>query len=105
MYSAIKKNGTRLYELARRGDEVVLESRKVNIKSFEITAINFPIIHFKIACSTGTYIRSIAHDFGKALGCGAYLSSLRRTAIGEQRIEGALTLEAFFKSLSEEPTP
>ena len=99
IYSAIKKKGTPLYELARRGEEVELESRKIVVKSFEITAIEMPVVHFKIVCSTGTYIRSIAHDFGAALGCGAYLSSLRRTAIGEFKIEDAITMEGFIEMI------
>lgn len=102
MYSAIKKNGTRLYELARRGDHVELEARKVTITSFEITAIDLPVIYFKIVCSTGTYIRSIANDFGKILGCGAYLSGLRRTAIGDQRVENAITMDKLIQLLSSE---
>ncbi len=100
IYSAIKKKGTPLYELARRGEEVELQPRKINIHSFEITSIKLPVVEFKIVCSTGTYIRSVAHDFGAALGCGAYLSSLRRTAIGNFREEGALTVDSFLESLS-----
>jgi len=87
IYSAIKKKGTPLYELARRGEEVELEPRKITIHSFEITAFRLPEIDFKVACSTGTYIRSLAHDVGQALQCGGYLSKLRRTAIGEFRIK------------------
>ncbi len=86
IYSAIKKKGTPLYELARRGEEVELEPRKIIIHSFEITEFRLPEIDFKVVCSTGTYIRSLAHDIGQHLQCGGYLSRLRRTAIGEFRV-------------------
>jgi tRNA pseudouridine55 synthase len=99
IYSAIKKKGTPLYELARRGQEVLIEPRKVFIYSFEITSFNLPVVTFKIECSTGTYIRSIANDFGAALGCGAYLSSLCRTAIGDLLLDNAVTMEAFMEEL------
>lgn len=99
IYSAIKKDGVALYELARRGEEVNLKARSITITNFEITQINLPIVAFKVTCSTGTYIRSLAHDFGKALGCGAYLSSLRRTAIGNFKVEDAVTMEAFEEKL------
>src|SRR5687768_12345231 len=82
MHSAIKKDGKRVYELARRGETIELEPRKIHIKEFEITKVEMPVVHFRVVCSTGTYIRSLANDFGKALGCGAYLSSLCRTRIG-----------------------
>ncbi len=93
VYSAIKKKGTPLYELARRGEEVDLEPRPVTIRVFEITEINLPNVYFRIVCTTGTYIRSIAHDFGQALGCGAYLGSLRRTRIGEFGVDSASTMD------------
>lgn len=92
MYSAVKYKGKSLYKLARKGEEVERAPRKAIIHSFEITDINLPEISFKIVCSKGTYIRVIAHDFGQKLGCGAYLSSLRRDAIGEYEAENALTL-------------
>ena len=95
MFSAIKKDGVALYELARRGEEVELKPRSINIKSFEITEINLPVVHFKVVCSTGTYIRSLANDYGTALGCGAYLSSLCRTRIGDFKNEDALSMEEF----------
>ena len=95
IYSAIKKKGTPLYELARRGEEVELTARKINIQVFEITAVELPVVHFKIICSTGTYIRSIANDLGKKLGCGGYLSGLRRTAIGDFRVDDAVSMETF----------
>ena len=93
IYSAIKVDGKRAYEGARKGEEVKLKSRHVEVKSFEITAINLPEVHFKIICSKGTYIRSLAHDFGQSLGVGAYLSELRRTRIGDFKVEDAQTIE------------
>jgi len=100
IYSAIKKNGTPLYELARKGEVVEIKSRKITIYAFEITAIKLPVVDFEITCSTGTYIRSIAHDFGNSLGCGAYLSSLRRTSIGDFKVNGAQSVEDFLKILT-----
>jgi tRNA pseudouridine55 synthase len=94
IYSAIKKDGVALYELARRGEAVELKARPVTIYQFEITAIVLPEVSFKIVCSTGTYIRSMAHDFGAMLGCGAHLSSLRRTAIGDFTASQADSMEA-----------
>jgi len=88
-YSAIKKNGQRSYDLARQGIAVTLEGRKVTIHSFEMEIQQLPVISFRVVCSTGTYIRSLARDVGQALGCGAYLSSLCRTRIGEYRLEDA----------------
>ncbi len=100
MFSAIKKDGVALYELARRGEQVELKARKIFIRSFEITSIELPVVHFKVICSTGTYIRSLANDFGAALGCGAYLSSLCRTRIGEFKIDEGITIEELEKSLN-----
>ena len=94
-HSAIKVDGKRVYELARKGKEVKLEPRKVYINEFEITSIELPVVHFRVVCSTGTYIRSLANDLGEALMCGAYLSSLRRTRIGEFKIEDAFSMEGF----------
>ena len=94
-HSAIKQQGKRVYELARQGKEVVLEPRKLLISEFEITDIALPVVSFRVVCSTGTYIRSLAHDFGQALGCGAYLSSLCRTRIGEFKNEDAMRMEEF----------
>ncbi len=90
-HSAIKIEGRRVYEMARKGIEVKLEPRKLFIKEFEITGIEMPVISFRVVCSTGTYIRSLAHDFGQALGCGAYLSSLCRTRIGEFTLDKAFS--------------
>ncbi|MCO4292006.1 tRNA pseudouridine(55) synthase TruB [Solitalea sp. MAHUQ-68] len=89
-HSAIKINGERAYEKARRGEEVIIKSRKVTISEFEITRIELPEIDFRVVCTKGTYIRSLANDFGKKLNSGAYLSALRRTRIGEFRIENAM---------------
>lgn len=94
IHSAIKKDGKRVYELARKGQDIVLEPRPVMIHQFEISAFEAPLVHFKIVCSTGTYIRSIANDFGLALGCGAYLSGLVRTRIGEFSLQDALSVDA-----------
>jgi tRNA pseudouridine55 synthase len=99
IYSAIKKQGTALYELARRGEEVAIEPRKIFIKEFTITKIELPVVHFKVVCSTGTYIRSLANDFGAALGCGGYLSELRRTRIGECKVEAAKSINEFLQEL------
>jgi tRNA pseudouridine55 synthase len=95
IHSAIKQNGKPVYLLARKGDDVILEPRKITIKEFEITNIDLPIISFKVICSTGTYIRSLANDFGAAIGCGGYLSKLRRTRIGNFKVEDAVTMEEF----------
>ena len=100
-HSAIKIGGKRVYELARQGKEVKLEPRKITIKEFEITKIQLPLVYFKVVCSTGTYIRSLAFDFGGVLGCGAYLSSLCRTRIGEFTLEKALSVETFEKKVKE----
>jgi tRNA pseudouridine55 synthase len=91
-FSAIKKDGKPLYLSARKGIEVAVEPRPIHIYSFNITAIQLPIIHFKVVCSTGTYIRSLANDFGKALGVGAHLSSLRRTHIGNFSVDDAYSI-------------
>lgn len=101
-HSAIKKDGKRVYELAREGIEVKLDPRPVNIKVFEITKIALPEVHFRVVCSTGTYIRSLANDFGAALGCGGYLQELRRTKIGEYSVDDALTVEQWVKALKPE---
>ncbi len=93
VHSAIKKDGKPVYQLARKGEIVEMKSRKATIEIFEITKISLPDIHFRIACSSGTYIRSLANDFGKELGTGAYLKSLRRTKIGDYSIDEALKVE------------
>jgi tRNA pseudouridine55 synthase len=95
VHSAIKQKGKPVYLLARKGLEVILEPRKITIHNFEITQIKMPMVSFKVVCTTGTYIRSLAHDFGQSLGCGAYLSSLCRTRIGKFTLEEALSMEEF----------
>jgi tRNA pseudouridine55 synthase len=92
IHSAIKKDGKRVYELARQGKEVKLDPRRITIKGFEITEFRLPVLSFKVVCTTGTYIRSLANDLGAALGCGGYLSDLRRTRIGEFGVEQALSI-------------
>ncbi len=92
-HSAIKVDGKRLYELARQGKEVKLEPRNIRITEFEITDISMPILQFRVVCSTGTYIRSLAHDMGKALECGGYLSSLCRTRIGAFKVSQSMNME------------
>jgi tRNA pseudouridine55 synthase len=91
-HSAIKIDGKRVYELARQGKDVKIEPRKIVISQFEITRIEMPVVSFRVVCSTGTYIRSLANDFGTALGCGAYLSSLCRTRIGNSKLADAKTI-------------
>jgi len=98
IHSAIKKDGKRAYELARAGKEIVLDPRPVTITAFEITTIKLPEVHFRVECSTGTYIRSLANDFGAALGCGGYLQELRRTKIGDFNVEDALAPEEWKES-------
>ena len=97
IFSALKKNGKRLYEYAREGSKIDIPSRAVTIKEFEITKIELPCIEFRIVCGKGTYIRSLAHDFGRSLNNGAHLSGLRRTKIGEFRVEDAISVLEFEK--------
>ncbi|MEM8506946.1 MAG: tRNA pseudouridine(55) synthase TruB [Bacteroidota bacterium] len=99
LFSALKKGGKRLYEFARKGETVQIPARTVAISTFEITDIQLPVIHFRVVCSKGTYIRSLASDFGKALDTGAYLSQLRRTRIGDYHVNKAHTPETFKKWL------
>ncbi|CAI8163283.1 MAG: tRNA pseudouridine synthase B [Polaribacter sp. SA4-10] len=99
IFSAIKKEGRRLYELARKGETTEIKSRKVTISEFEITTINLPEIEFRVVCSKGTYIRSLAFDFGKAMNTGAHLSALRRTKIGEFSVKNADSIEGFINQL------
>ncbi len=101
VHSAVKKDGVALYKLARKGVDVELEPRAVTIHAFEITGVELPVVHFRIVCSTGTYIRSMAHDFGAALGCGAYLSGLCRTRIGDFKLDDAVTMDEFETSIRE----
>ncbi len=95
IHSAIKQEGKPVYLAARKGIDVVLEPRPITIYSFDIEKIELPIVHFRVVCSTGTYIRSLANDFGKALGVGGYMSSLRRTRIGHFNVDQALSMSAF----------
>ena len=99
IFSAIKKDGIRLYELARAGETTEIKPRKITISEFEITNIELPKIDFKVVCSKGTYIRSLAYDFGKALNSGAHLSALRRTKIGDFNVSVASTIEDFITNL------
>ncbi len=99
IFSAIKKEGKRLYEHARAGEEVEIAFRKTTIYEFEITRIVLPEIDFRVTCSKGTYIRSLAFDFGKAMQSGGYLSALRRTKIGDYSVKNGVTPDAFEKSL------
>ncbi|MGB1039431.1 MAG: tRNA pseudouridine(55) synthase TruB [Flavobacteriales bacterium] len=93
IYSAKKVNGNRAYDLARKGEEVKLKPSLITIHEFEITKIELPDVHFRINCSKGTYIRSIAHDFGAKLNNGGYLLDLRRTKIGDYSVENAQSIE------------
>lgn len=97
IFSALKKNGKRLYEYARAEQTIKIESRKVEIKRFEINSINLPYVDFEVECAKGTYIRSLANDFGSALKSGAHLSGLKRISIGNYKIENALEIDDFEK--------
>ena len=99
VFSAIKKDGKRLYEHARAGEEVEIAFRKTTIHEFEITRIALPEIDFRVVCSKGTYIRSLAFDFGKAMQSGAHLTALRRTKIGKYSVEDAITPDAFVNGI------
>ncbi|WP_420603878.1 tRNA pseudouridine(55) synthase TruB [Flagellimonas sp.] len=99
VFSALKKDGKRLYEFAREGKKVEIKSRKIEISEFEIVQIEMPKVHFRVVCSKGTYIRSLAHDFGKSLQSGAHLSSLRRTKIGDFNVSNAVTPMVFKENL------
>lgn len=103
MFSALKVDGKKLYELARKGKEAERKPRAINISEFEITGINLPEIQFRVVVSKGTYIRSLAYDFGKALGSGACLSSLRRTRIGEWKISDARTVSEWLEYWKSQP--
>lgn len=98
IFSAVKKNGVRSYKLARKGKQVNLEKRKITIRDFKITEINFPELSFEVDCSKGTYIRSLINDFGKALKSGAHLTELRRTKIGEFSVNDSLKIMDFIKT-------
>ena len=100
IFSAIKKDGKRLYESARIGEDVIINDRDIEILSFNIPKINMPHIDFEVECSKGTYIRSLANDFGKKLNSGATLSKLRRTKIGEYSIDKSISIEEFTMNIS-----
>ncbi len=99
IFSALKKDGKRLYEYARAGEKVTIKKRKITISEFEITSIDMPKVAFRVVCSKGTYIRSLAHDFGKILNSGAHLSELRRTKIGEYNVDIAVEPAIFVENL------
>ncbi|WP_238325339.1 tRNA pseudouridine(55) synthase TruB [Lunatimonas lonarensis] len=101
MHSAIKKDGKRVYLAARKGETVEMDPRPVTVSDFEITGVNLPEVHFRIVCSKGTYIRSLARDFGELLGVGAYLSRLVRTRIGNLRLDDADQLPDLIEKLKE----
>lgn len=106
VFSALKKDGKRLYEYARQGKEVEIKKRKVEISEFEITRVKLPEIDFRVRCSKGTYIRSLAHEFGLAVGSGGHLSRLRRTKIGSFDVDNAEGPEEFRQKLKESgPNP
>ncbi|WP_299897786.1 tRNA pseudouridine(55) synthase TruB [uncultured Aquimarina sp.] len=102
VFSALKKDGKRLYEYAREGEEVAVAARKITISEFEITRIELPEVDFRVVCGKGTYIRSLAHDFGKALQSGGHLSALRRTKIGSFDVTDAISPEIFENQLRAE---
>jgi len=99
IFSAIKKDGKRLYEHARAGETVEISARKTVIHEFEITRIAFPEVDFRVVCSKGTYIRSLAYDFGCALNSGAHLTALRRTKIGDYSVVNAFEISKFEDSV------
>ncbi|GAB4325704.1 MAG: tRNA pseudouridine(55) synthase TruB [Bacteroidales bacterium] len=99
-FSAVMVNGVRAYKLARKDEEVELKSREVEIYNFRLTRVEMPEVDFEVTCSKGTYIRSLAHDFGKAAGSGAFLQSLRRTRIGDYSVDDALSPEDFVRQLT-----
>lgn len=102
-HSAKKINGKRAYELAREGHEVIIQAKEVEIKEFEIIQIDLPRVDFRVVCSKGTYIRSLANDFGKTLGSGAYLSALLRSRIGEHKIEDAQNIDELILRYKKDP--
>lgn len=105
MFSAKKINGKRLYKFARKNKQVEVEPRRILVHNFEITAIKMPDVEFSITCSKGTYIRSIADDFGKTLGTSAILGSLRRTKIGDYSVNNALSVDEFIEKFENTKSP
>lgn len=104
MFSAIKVDGQPLYKKARQGETIKIDPRQVHIYAFEFTRIALPEVDFRVHCSKGTYIRSLAHDLGKAVRSGAYLTALRRTRVGHYRLEDAWDLEELVEYIEETPT-
>lgn len=102
IFSAIKQKGEAIYKKARRGEEVIVKSRKVTFYEVEITAVQLPYVSFRVRCSKGTYLRSFAYDFGKALNSGGYLTKLRRTRIGDFHVNDALSVEDLAEKISNE---
>lgn len=105
VFSALKKDGKRLYEYARNGEEVTITSRKITINQFEITRIALPEVDFRVSCSKGTYIRSLAYDFGKALDNGGHLSALRRTQSGDFDVANAQSVTSFEEQITQLDSP
>jgi len=101
MFSALKREGKRLYELARKGEQIDLEPRPVKIYAFDILEVKLPQIYFRLTCSRGTYVRALARDLGKDLGCGAFLKTLRRTRIGQYAVDSALSIQQFAERLTD----
>ena len=101
-FSAVKVKGKRAYQFARKNETIEIKEKKINIHEFKISEINLPNISFMISCTKGTYIRSIARDFGKALGCGAVLTKLRRTKIGEFDVKDAFKIDDFVNKINKE---
>lgn len=95
LFSAVKINGQRAYTVARQGKEATLEAKNVNVELFEITKTDLPLLHFRLVCSKGFYVRSLARDFGNELGTGAYLKALRREKIGDFSVANAMTIDGF----------
>ncbi|HZG00252.1 MAG TPA: tRNA pseudouridine(55) synthase TruB [Chitinophagales bacterium] len=102
IFSAKKQGGKRYYDMAREGEEFVPVANVVDLKEFDVTDIVMPIVHFRIVCGKGFYVRSLARDFGKALNSGAHLSALRRTRIGDYKVEDAWKIDEFVKTLKAE---
>lgn len=100
VFSAVKVNGKRAFSYARNGEDLELKPKKIIISNIEIETCNFPEVQIRVSCSKGTYIRSLANDIGKELGCGAYLTGLRRTKIGEYNIENTMTIDYFLENIS-----
>jgi tRNA pseudouridine55 synthase len=101
MFSALKRQGRRLYQLARKGEQIELQPRPVKIYAFDILEVDLPEIRFAVTCSRGTYIRALARDLGKDFGCGAFLKSLRRTRVGDYTAASALSIQQFVERLAD----